>query len=183
MRRAVLAGVLAGAIAGLIAVALTVPLRRAVSVTDRTIINGFSVTLGAIVLWTAAGIAYAVQASRSTSAQRWLLIAAAGAAVAISAFVAADIGPLAPYPPHFASLAIPIWLMITTGVEGLAPNRKTDASGKKCPNSDGPSNRPATISPMTPGWPSRRDNWLPARAARIMAISWSSVMKRRFSVA
>ncbi len=121
MRRAVLAGVLAGAIAGLIAVALTVPLRRAVSVTDRTIINGFSVTLGAIVLWTAAGIAYAVQASRSTSAQRWLLIAAAGAAVAISAFVAADIGPLAPYPPHFASLAIPIWLMITVGGAALFP--------------------------------------------------------------
>jgi len=112
---------LAGAIAGLIAVALTVPLRRAVSVTDRTIINGLTITLGAIALWTAAGIAYAVQASRSTSAQRRLVIAAAGAAVAISAFIVADVGPLAPYPSHFASLAIPIWLMITLGGAALFP--------------------------------------------------------------
>src|SRR6185312_11992732 len=75
----------------------------------------------------------------------------------------------------------PSWLM-TLMVEGTAPNSTPDRCGKKCPNSEGPSRRPAMISPTTPGWPRRRATVLSTRAARIITISCSRIENSRSSV-
>lgn len=115
VRRSVLAGLLAGALVGLLATGLCVPLRRAVSVTDRSIINGLSLTVGSVIIWTVAGLVYAMQARRTADAQRWLLSGTVAAAIAVWVFILADVGPLAPYSAHFARLAVPLTVLVTLG--------------------------------------------------------------------
>ena len=77
----------------------------------------------------------------------------------------------------------PIWLMTVMGGLAVAPNTDAETPGKKWPNSDGPSTSPATISPMTPGWPTARNSRFSSRAAPIMITSCSRMLNSRLSVA
>ena len=47
----------------------------------------------------------------------------------------------------------PIWLKMLSDSSESGAKRNPNVSGKKWPSSDGPSTMPATISPITPGWP------------------------------
>ena len=47
----------------------------------------------------------------------------------------------------------PNWLRIVMLASDSTGKRNPEASGSKCPSTDGPSTIPATISPMTVGWP------------------------------
>ena len=49
----------------------------------------------------------------------------------------------------------PIWLRTCIGAPASDVNRLVETPGRKCPNSDGPSISPATISPTARGWPIR----------------------------
>jgi hypothetical protein len=68
----------------------------------------------------------------------------------------------------------PIWLMMEIGMAVAGLNSARAACGKKCPKNEGPSSRPAMISPVTPGWLRRRARVWNRRAAPIITISCNS---------
>ncbi len=76
----------------------------------------------------------------------------------------------------------PIWLIMVMAGAAVVPNSAADTPGKKCPSNEGPSIRPAMISPMTPGWPRARNTVFIARAAAIIRISCSRMKDRAPSV-
>jgi len=110
--RALAAGFLAGCITGLVATAVSVPLRRFAGVTDRSLINGLSLTGGAILLWTCGGLLYGGVARVSRRPWLWLLLAMAlVAALGFGAIYA----PLADYTTRLPSCAVPLLLLVTLG--------------------------------------------------------------------
>ncbi len=113
--RGSIAGLLAGALVGLLAALVSVPLRHIAAVTDRSIVNGVSLTIGAIILWTLGGLLYAAIARRSRGPALVLLAIALLAGVLLTGFIYANAGPLAPYTANFASLAVPLCFLVTLG--------------------------------------------------------------------
>ena len=73
----------------------------------------------------------------------------------------------------------PIWLKLVSEASSAAPvpappNTNAENAGATAPSAEGPNSRPATISPTTLGWPSRRATTAPSRAARMITINWTS---------
>ncbi len=114
-RRGLVAGLLTGALIGIVAALLSVPLRRLAGVTDRSLVNGLSITSGAIVLWLIGGLVYVALTRRAHSPMMVLLALSLLCGVVISAFIYGEKGPLAPFPNHFASCAVPLVFLVTLG--------------------------------------------------------------------
>ncbi len=76
----------------------------------------------------------------------------------------------------------PIWLIMVMAGAAVVPNSVADTPGRKWPSKDGPSMRPAMISPITPGWPRRRNTVFITRAAAIIRISCTRMNDRALSV-
>lgn len=111
LRAATVTGFVTGAAVGLAATLLSVPLRRLSGVSDRSMINGLTITAGAIAVWTVAGLLFAPMARRGRG-DEWLFSAAVAFAALVSAYVYLDEGPLTPYPTRFASLAVPLIFVV-----------------------------------------------------------------------
>lgn len=97
------------------AAALSIPLRRLAGVSDRSYINGYTLVLGSLVLWTLGGLLHAVLCPHRRDAARWTISGVAIAAALAIAVILTNLGPLAPYPRHFAACAIPLVLLVTLG--------------------------------------------------------------------
>ena len=89
------------------------------------------------------------------------------------------------------SKSLPIWNIrsrrpicdnTATGVAAGPPKSAADRSGIRWPRSDGPSRRPAMISPTARGWRSAAAAEPAARAARMITTSCSSTATTVVSV-
>jgi len=118
---AVLAGLLAGAIAGLIAAIVSVPLRRLAGVSDRSVVNGISLVVAALALWTAGGFVYGLVAARLRRPVAALAAAAVVLFLLTALLIVVGAGPAAPYPPRFASCALPLAAIVIGGGALLLP--------------------------------------------------------------
>jgi polyisoprenoid-binding protein YceI len=113
--QSVAAGFVTGALVGLLATLACVPLRRLGGVTDRSMVNGLSVVAASIGVWTAGGLLFGLFARRGRHVEEWLFSAAAAVAALVAGYIYLDAGPLTPYPTRFASLAVPLELLVLLG--------------------------------------------------------------------
>ncbi len=119
--RALGAGLATGAIVAFVAVLLTPLLRRLAGVTDRDLINGASVVGLTVALWLLGGLLFWVLAPRMRRPEAAVGAAAIVVGVLAAVIVFGNIGPapIAPYPAHFAALAVPLIAIVTLGGAAL----------------------------------------------------------------
>ncbi len=116
LTRALGAGLVAGGAIGIVGTLICVPLRRWAGVTDRAVINGYTIAGGALVLWLLGGLLYGALARRGGRAAIWLLSAALVVAVLGSVIFA---GPERDLANRLPSLAIPLTLIVALGGAAL----------------------------------------------------------------
>lgn len=116
LARALGAGLVAGGVIGVLGTLICVPLRRWAGVSDRAVINGYTIAGGALVLWLLGGLLYGWLARRGGRAAVCLVSAALGVTV-IGIVVFA--GPARDLANRLPSLAIPITLIVALGGAAL----------------------------------------------------------------
>ncbi len=116
LARALGAGLVAGGVIGVVGTLICVPLRRWAGVSDRAVINGYTIAGGALVLWLLGGLLYGWLARRGGRAAVWVVSAALLVAVAgIIVFA----GPARDLANRLPSLAIPLTLIVALGGAAL----------------------------------------------------------------
>ncbi|HLZ68847.1 MAG TPA: YceI family protein [Dehalococcoidia bacterium] len=114
--RALAAGLVAGGVIGVIGTLICVPLRRWAGVTDRAVINGYTIAGGSLALWLLGGLLYGALARRGGRAAAWLLSAALAIAI-LGTIVFA--GPARDLANRLPSLAVPLTLLVVLGGAAL----------------------------------------------------------------
>src|SRR5438270_2551779 len=77
----ILAGLLTGGAVGLTGAIASAPLRRLAGVSDRSLINGYFIVIGSLLLWVLLGVLYAALRSKIDAALRVTIAAAVIVAV------------------------------------------------------------------------------------------------------
>src|SRR5579885_3678095 len=116
LARALGAGLVAGGVIGVLGTLICVPLRRWAGVTDRAVINGYTIAGGALIRWLLGGLLYGWLARRGGRAAVWV-VSAALAVTVIGIVVFA--GPARDLANRLPSLAIPLTLIVALGGAAL----------------------------------------------------------------